>query len=415
MPHRTVRAALALAFLASGPALAQDAAPRFQVSGYGTAGVIHSSNDRADYLVDAFKPDGPGRTRDWSFDADSRLGLQLTANLTDRISAVVQVLSQQRHDGSYRPVVEWANVKLRVTPDLSVRAGRVVLPIFMVTDTRRVGFANPWIRPPVEVYSLVPVTSNDGMDASWRHAIGPATNTLQVTAGRSDSRFPSSSGFDAGEAEVRKLIAVADSLELGHTTLRLSYGQANLTIAAFRPFSDAFRAFGPQGIAIGNRYAVDDRRVRFVGVGATYDPGGWFATGEWARFDTNSILGDKSAWYASGGYRLGRFTPYATFARLKAESQTSDPGLNLAVLPPQLQPTAAFLNAGLNAQLRGLPVQDTASVGLRWDVHRNAAVKLQYDHVRLGAQSRGTFGNASPDFQPGSRVRLFSAAVDFVF
>lgn len=408
--------ALAAALGHSIGASAQEAAyPRVLLSGYGTVGALHSDNDRADYVVDSFKPDGPGGTRSWSFDADSRLGLQLTADFSPRVSAVLQVLSQQRHDGSYRPIVEWANLKFQATPDLSLRAGRVVLPLFMVSDTRRVGFANPWIRPPVEVYSLVPVTSNDGVDASLRTHFGNWTNTLQVTAGRSDSRFPNDAGLEPGIAEVRKLVAVVNTVERGSSTMRLSYGEARLTIDAFTPFTQALRQFGAAGAALADRYGLDNRRTTFVGVGATHDPGAWFATGEWAYINTRSILGARSAWYVSGGVRLAKFTPYATFARLRAESNTSDPGLPLVGLPPQAAGTAAFLNAGLNAQLALLPVQDTVSVGFRWDFARNAALKVQFDQVKLGAQSRGTFDNVRPGFQLGSRVRLIGVAVDFVF
>src|SRR5665213_3993482 len=143
-------------------------APMFSFSGYGTLGVVHSDESGADYLADAFKPSGPGATRAWSADVDSRIAGQVNANFTSRLSAVVQVISQQRYDNSYRPTVEWANLKYQVTPDFSVRAGRIVLPVYMVTDSRRIGYANPWVRPPVEVYSLVPVTSNDGVDMSYR-------------------------------------------------------------------------------------------------------------------------------------------------------------------------------------------------------------------------------------------------------
>jgi hypothetical protein len=103
------------------------------------------------------------------------LGAQVTARLTERWSAVLQVVSEQDPGHTYRPEVEWANVKYQATPDLSVRIGRTVLPVLMLADIRRVGYANPWVRPPVEVYSLVPVTSNDGVDASYRTNAGAAS------------------------------------------------------------------------------------------------------------------------------------------------------------------------------------------------------------------------------------------------
>jgi hypothetical protein len=416
VPHLrcALAAGITLAF-ASIAAQGQDAAPVMSFSGYGTVGVVHSDENRADYLVDAFKPNGPSRTHGWSGDVDSRIGGQVTATFSPRLSAVVQVIAQQRYNDTYYPTVEWANVKYQITPDLSIRGGRVVLPVFMVTDTRRVGYANPWVRPPVEVYSMVPLSNNDGVDAAYRMLLGPVSNTLQVTAGRSDSRFPDSIEFGSGTAKVRELLAVNDTFEMGFLTGRASYGSARLTIPEFAPLFDAFRQFGPQGAAIANRYGIDNRRVTFVGWGVSYDPGTWFLMGEWARFDTRSVVGAKKAWYVSGGYRFGKFTPYATYARIKADSNTSDPGLTLTGLPAQLAGFAAQINGILNTQLNSPPRQNTVSAGVRWDFVRNASLKLQYDRVSMDAGSFGTFGNRDPGLRPGGRAGIFSAAVDFVF
>src|SRR5689334_17317359 len=91
--NKTKSAALAFA-LAAGTAMAQS--PTWSFSGYGTLGVVRSDNDQADYLVDAFKPSGPGHSRDWDLKADSRIAGQVTGNLTPSITAVVQVIVQQR-------------------------------------------------------------------------------------------------------------------------------------------------------------------------------------------------------------------------------------------------------------------------------------------------------------------------------
>lgn len=412
---RTAALMLGLATLALR-AHGQEIAPGISFSGYGTLGAVHSDNDHADYLADAFHPNGPGFTRRWSADVDSRLGGQVMATFTPSVTAVLQVTLQQRYNDTYRPMVEWANVKYEATPDLSVRAGRVVLPVFMVTDSRLVGYANTWVRPPVEVYSLVPVTSSDGVDASYRMHWGAATNTIQLTLGSSDSKFPDSSGYGAGTAKARKIAALVDTWESGFVTARVSYGRARLTIPEGAPLFDAFRQFGPPGAAIADRYGLDDRQVTFLGLGASYDPGTWFLMGEWAKFNTHSIIGAKQAGYVSGGYRIGKVTPYATYARMKADSNTSDPGLSIVGLPPQLAGIAQQLNAILNQQLGAIPRQATASIGARWDFARNAAIKVQYDRVTLDSGSFGTFGNVQRGFfQPGGRVQLFSATFDFVF
>src|ERR1700684_422544 len=95
----------------------------FSFSGFGTVGETHSSEDKADFTASIFQPNGAGHTRIWSPEVDSLIGGQL--------SAVVQVIAQQNYDGTYRPHVEWANVKYQFTPDLSARIGRVELPTFL--------------------------------------------------------------------------------------------------------------------------------------------------------------------------------------------------------------------------------------------------------------------------------------------
>jgi len=83
--------------------------------------------------------------------------------------------------------VEWANLIYALSPDASVRIGRIVLPTFMVADSRKVGYANPWVRPPVEVYGLVPITQSDGLDASYRVVWGETASSGSPFCSRSVS------------------------------------------------------------------------------------------------------------------------------------------------------------------------------------------------------------------------------------
>jgi hypothetical protein len=76
---------------------------------------------------------------------------------------------------------------------------------------------------------------------------------------------------------------------------------------------------------------------------------------------------------------------------------------------------AMGLNAALNAILSTKRVRSTISAGVRWDFVKNADLKLQLDHTRIGAGSTGELSNTQPDFQLGSRFNLLSITVDFVF
>lgn len=384
--------------------------PNLSFDGYGTVGVVHSNEGRADFVSNRFAPEGAGHTREWSPEVDSRLGLQLTANLTPRFSSIVQVVAEQRYDDTYKPAVEWANVKFDITPELSVRAGRMVLPSFLVSEYRKVGYATPWVRPPDEIYGLSPVTNIDGIGVSYRTHFAAFTNTLRASYGRQDAKLPG-----GVEAEARGAVTVVDTLEWGATSLFAQYSSGHVTIDAINPLFDAFRQFGPEGEAIADRYDADDKRVGIMSIGARHDRGDWFVMGEWARSNSRTFIGDTRGWYVTGGYRYGSVTPYVTLARVRVASNTSDPGLSLAGLPPPLAAQASGLNAALNELLGTAARQKSLSLGVRWDFTRNAALKAQYDYLDLDAGSPGVLVDQQPDFRPGGSVSLFSIALDFVF
>jgi hypothetical protein len=383
------------------------------LSGFGTLGVVHSSNDKADFTSTILKPNGAGYSHDWSAAVDSLIAAQVTAHFTRQLTAVLQLVAEQNYDNGYRPHVEWANIQYQFTPDFSVRVGRTVLPGFLLSDTRAVGYTYAWVRPPLEVYRLLPITTGDGVDVNYHVHIGDFTNTLQVNYGKNDARLPDDVG--GGSSDATHLWSISDTTEYAALTVRITYQQTDLAIAAFDALFDAFGQFGAQGATIADRYNSQPFQFTVIGVSASYDPGDWFVMSEWGRVDSNSVLGKRAAWYVSGGYRLGKFTPYVTYAKATADN-LSDPGLTIAALPAALAGPAASLNAALDATLSATkPVQNTISVGSRWDFMKKADLKLQFDHTCIGAGSTGVLSNIQPGFQLGGRVNVFSASVDFVF
>jgi hypothetical protein len=401
---------LAAALYAAGASADYLEAPLFSFSGFGTLGLVHSSEDQADFTSSILKPDGAGYSHTWSADVDSLLGGQVTVNLSPRLSADLQVIAEQNYDNTYQPHVEWANIQYQLTPDFSARVGRTVLPTFLLSDTRKVAYTYIWGRLPVEVYRLSPVTASDGVDANYQIHTLDFTHALQVHFGKSKNKLPADSGSIKGE----RSWGLAYTGEYHATTLHVGYESSHMTVDGFNPIFDAFRQFGPQGIALANKYDIDNKAISVITVGARYDPGKWFVIGEAAHLVTRTVFGTATGWYLSGGYRLGKFTPYLTYSQAKADD-LSDPGLNLATIPPSLAGTAAGLNAALNSLLRMKPVQNTLSIGGRWELSRNTALKLQYDHTDIGAGSSGILSNLQPGFQLGDRVNVFSVTIDFVF
>lgn len=156
----------AFAILTWSGAFAQTAdksAATFSFKGFGTSGLTHVTEKQADLLANSLVEYGAGHTDSWSYKVDSRLGAQVDARFSDQLSGLLQITSEQRHDGSFRPEVELANLKYQPSSNLSIQMGRVVLASFMISDYRLVGYANHWVRPPIEVYNLIPVTHVDGV------------------------------------------------------------------------------------------------------------------------------------------------------------------------------------------------------------------------------------------------------------
>lgn len=380
--------------------------PALSFEGFGTVGVVHSDEERADFVANSLVvPEGAGHTSEWSAEVDSRLGLQASARLTPEWSAVGQVVVEQQHDDHQGPEVDWANIKYQPIPEFSVRAGRVALPLFLASEYRKVGYANPWVRPPREVYGLVPVSNIDGIDALYQTRLHDFTNTVRLTYGRKDADLAT-----GGELESRRDLTLSNRLERDGLTLYAAWSQFRLTAPQLEPLFDAFRRFGADGRALAERYGVDDKRFEVVNVGARYAPGPWFLMGEWAHFESRTYFGDRRGWYITGGYRLGEFTPYVTLARRAADSETSTQGLTGDPVV-----NGVDLNARLNQLLGSAPEQRRVALGTRWDFARNAALKLQYEHLDLAAGSAGVLINEQPGFRRGGDVDLFSATIDFVF
>lgn len=419
-------AAVALTLL-TGPVAAAPSwsSPTVALHGFGTLGAVRSDQDDADVVSNVYlQPNGAGHTRRWDFGPDSKLGGQVDADFGNGWSAVVQVVTKHRYDNGWTPEIEWANVKYQITPALSIRAGRTVSPTFMLSDTANVGYANPWIRGPQELYGLVPITHLDGIDLAWNRALGPATNIFQASFG--ENTFDAVDGLDIAG---RNVWILSNTLEYSFVALRIGYLRADLTFDSddLDALSDGltglgdslaasgFPVAGQRATALARRYDIDDTPLEIFSAGLRLTPGNWLLLAEWARMTETGLLPKTHAGYVTAGYRLGRLQPYVTWAKLDSETHAPR-AVPLSGLPAPLAAAANAANGDLGAVLwAAAPSQNSIALGLRWDVLNAAAVKVEYQHVDLENGSPGRFGNVQPGFRPGGNADLFSFTVDFVF
>jgi hypothetical protein len=361
---------------ATSPSALTPELPMFKFGGFGTLGVTHSTQDLGDYVPDSSHPSGSGRSSNWSATNNSRAAVHMNATFTPKVSALLQIDSEYRHDGTYTPEIEWISVKYAFTPNFYIRAGRIVLPTFMDSDSRDVGYSYVWVHPPVDLYHQLSIPSSDGVDAMYRSEIGEAGNSIRFVYGTTKTDRPTSTSSGRG------MWGIFDTLEYGPATFHFGYQE--------RESSSENHLTG-----VTSPWVLNSD----LSLGASYDPGDWFVISEWIkRQSTYKVNG----MYISAGYRVNKFTPYTTYSM-------NTPGSYISGYPLPTT-TAAQIASSRKSQ-------STVGLGMRWDFMRNYDFKIQYDRVTLGDNSNGYLINmpAGDTSLYGTSFYVITAVVDFVF
>jgi hypothetical protein len=359
MKHMTLRmiATAAAAAALTQPAAAATALGEYlSFSAFGTLGVVQTNSDEAQYVREL---QVKGATKSASALVDSNLGLQLTAKANDWLSATVQTLTAGRNRDHLTTRFDWAYVKVTPLQDLNLRLGKVALPNFLVSDSRRIGYANTALRPANEVYGLDLLTGGlEGADASYAFRLGGGTLTSSVLYGKSSIN---------DTLDVNKTRGFNVTWDGDWYTLRLGQIKAK---------PDLTPIFG---------YQLNETYT-FNGVGFTVDRSQVVLQGEYVkrRSSASPERISADAWYLQAGYRMGQWLPYASLAERKAAKSS--------IVNPQ----------------------KTVAIGARWDALPSAAVKFQLERVN----PKKTLGASFVDPVNGivsKSVTTLGVAIDFVY
>ena len=413
MKKRIIASALALSFVAPC-AFAQDAV---RISGFGTGALTWTNTDKAEF---ARPNQAGGATKDVTTGVDSNFGVQADYAVNSWLSVTGQGLVRKDAQDDFGAELAWAFAKAKVSDDVSIRVGRMGLPAFMISDYRNVGYANTMLRPPAEVYSQMLFNTVDGADVIWQHSYADTTYTAQFAVGKSKVDIAGGPSLEGRRVTALNLVAEHGPLTVrfgrvdGRLTLNNSASLATLlntlnTVAAGYKF--------PQAAQLAKDIDVRDKKASFTSLGATLDWNDIVVQSEYAKRKTDSYINDTTSWYVMGGYRIGKFLPYYSHAKLSIDGSVHNgmPAACPAGYPAACTPTLATLN-GIVSNLSytgvGQAEQQTDSIGLRWDFRSSVALKVQFDRVRPNKGS-GLLINAQPGFK--GPVTVGAVALDFVF
>ncbi|MCL9783783.1 hypothetical protein M9194_20365 [Vibrio sp. S4M6] len=314
---------------------------RFTFGGYLSFGVGYESQP--------YNYDGMGTNKRSDWEQLSLVGLQLNYQFSDSTSVGVQGLAQGAENWSTE--ITWAYLKHRFDSGITVRAGRLGVPLYIYSDYIDVGYAYPWARTPVNVYGLMPFTSYTGTDATYSFDLDVASLRVQSFVGSttSDTNF--------GETDFPLIYGLNLTLNYDDMMFRVIGGKANgLTIN-----NGNSNATNSYDLLINNNTSLvvgtlNDENAFFVGSGFAYDDGDYLVISELIRQYTAGMYPDWNSGYITLGYYIEEFLPYVTAGFIRS----TDDDLRESNSTSQL-----FFNTMYN----------TYSLGVRWDVYENIALK----------------------------------------
>lgn len=360
---------------------------------------------------------------DWSWKLDSLLGVQVNARLADSLNAAVQLVLKDRPSVTLEESLEWAFLAWQPSDGLALRAGRLGVDFYMLSDYRNVSFAYLWQRPPIEFYGPLLPYHVDGLDLTYQFPFAGGAVLAKVFAGATRQDVELVTGAGADQLELTPLWGGSLSYEserwrlkagFGHVTFGrdLSYLEATGLLPGLE--NPMLRSVWPEAQGYGVDARMKGKRIGFYSLGASFDDNTWLISGELGYLDSDwDPLSDSVSAYLSVGRRWGKLTPYVLLATIQPVTETK-----ALVAPSSLalsDPALASLYAGTLKLFEDWRAdQRTLSLGLRWDVSNNMALKFQWDHSAVASDGLWWSTSGDAGFRD-TRVNLLSASLNWMF
>lgn len=331
MMRNLLAACCLLAMINSYGAYADTADTR--ITGYGSFIVGRASAD--DQMLADYPKTGI-YDEDWSFGPDSSIGIQLSHTVNERIDFVIQLNAHGARE--YEPEISWAYVNYLLDAEWSVQLGRKRLPLYYYSDFFDVGYAYYWIRPPADNYTWQ-ISHYNGVNVLYETQLGQLETSVNMYMGREDS-------------PKNELLSYLSGAEVDETWKNI-FG----VVAEFNYHWVNFRITGMQSEldrSINGVQVSDSVGQKFGGISLNLSPGYITVLSEfngYRRDDDNLKVHTR---LLSMAYTVDDFKPFVSYSDFEQH----------------------LTGAG------GDEKHNTRSLGLRWDLYRNTAFKIQYDKTR---------------------------------
>lgn len=297
-----------------------DMQERLKINGFMSAGVAQNDGDE---VSEPFY----GISDSYSTAAVSKLGVQMTFEVSDKFSATAQLVSKGTND--YDVTAEWAYISYEATNNLKLNFGRQRIPYYLLSEYLDVGYALPWVIAPIELYNI-PISATDGISAVYDFAVGPVNFAWQSYAGASSGYSEQlDANFTQNQSWGTNLVAEVDSwtFRVGYSTSRLDAEPdvGGLGEQLVNAIDTGKESLGPLlGVPAPASWvgSTENYNTDYISGGFMFDNGQLLVMGEIANLsvdDTFQPVGD--AGYLTIGYHFGKWMPHVTFAKFQTDSK----------------------------------------------------------------------------------------------
>ncbi len=380
---------------------------RFVVRGFGTLGATTHGTDGVEFRRNTGQAHG-AEADEIDFGTDSIAGLQFDARLASKFDVVLQGVTRQRSDGDWVPQVTQGFIRWSPDDSFVARVGRVGYDIYLLAESRQVGYSYLAVRPSPEFYGQITNDEIDGADLSFTRRVGRGLMRARAFGGVGSGELAFADGSESN-THGNVYGATLDYIWRGWTG-RIAFVQFNYDAGKEIPLLvGALRATQfPSAVAVADDLDHGVYTSNGVQIGAAYDDGPMLAQVMYGMVTSDSLAGpDFDKFYGLFGYHLRKWTPFVSFASSRDRDPVRDAGL-----PPI--PQLAPLNAAVVATQKATrSTQHTTTVGVRYDFSSHFDFKLQIDRLEI-TDSSLIFDHRPVPGGPAD-LTVIAAAVDFVF
>lgn len=380
---------------------------RFALRGFGTLGATTHGTDGIEFRRNTGQAHG-AEADEIDFGTDSIVGVQFDARLASKFDVVLQGVSRQRADGDWVPQVTQGFVRWSPDDSFVARIGRVGYDIYLLAESRQVGYSYLPVRPSPEFYGQITNDDIDGGDISFTRRAGRGLFRARAFGGGGSGELAFADGSESN-THGRIYGATLDYIWRGWTG-RIAYVQFNYDAGKDIPLLvGALRATQfPSAVAVADDLDKKVYESNGVQIGFAYDDGPMLAQVMYGMITSDSLAGpDFDKFYGLFGYHLKKWTPFVSFSSSRDRDPIRDAGLpDIAQLAP--------LNAAVVAtQKTTRSTQHTTTLGVRYDFSSQFDFKLQLDRLAI-TDSSLIFDHRPVPGGPAD-LTVIAATVDFVF